>query len=325
VYGAIQFAKHYLYRAFNEKCARIRPGEGLFGMEDTNFVVYMYVREDGTPYYIGKGRPWRPYRRGGRPCVTPSRNRILILCKDISEKSALSIEKDLIAGYGRKDLDPVNGLLRNRSDGGEGTSNPSPERIKRLRERMTGERNPMYGKRGILSPIFGIKRTEEQRRRASEQKRGPNNSFYGKKGKEHNRYGIPHSQETLEKISKFYDWYHPNHGEILKVSTSRLPVMFPDQKLDRSSLCKVSNGICYHHKGWRLLKNKDVDICKELRKSRRKGSYNWHHKDYGDLKDLSCVELIAKFPELKLALSSLSKVSLGSQKAHRGWSIIITE
>ena len=145
--------------------------------------------------------------------------------------------------------------------------------------------------------------------------------MYGVRGPEHNRYGVPHTGETLGKISKFFDWYHPEHGEVLNVSTSRLPGMFPEQNLDRSALCKVSNEIYYQHKGWRLLKNKDLDLESIVEKSRRGRGFNWVHPDHGAFTDLSCAELIKKFPELNLCSASLSKVSLGDQKTHKKWTI----
>lgn len=46
---------------------------------DTNFAVYAYMRKNGTPYYIGKGRPERPYQNSGRYCRTPPRERIVLL------------------------------------------------------------------------------------------------------------------------------------------------------------------------------------------------------------------------------------------------------
>jgi hypothetical protein len=86
------------------------------------FLVYAYCRVDGTFYYIGKGNRRRPYVNRGTKGVNPpgDRSRIIILHSALSEEKAFEYEKNLILFYGRKDLNT--GLLKNRTDGGEGTS-----------------------------------------------------------------------------------------------------------------------------------------------------------------------------------------------------------
>jgi len=86
-----------------------------------NFVVYAYCREDGTFYYIGKGKPDRPYSKRRKGINPPrDRSRILILHEGLSEGVSFEYEKKLILFYGRKDLET--GLLRNKTNGGEGVS-----------------------------------------------------------------------------------------------------------------------------------------------------------------------------------------------------------
>jgi hypothetical protein len=82
------------------------------------FYVYAFLREDGTPYYIGKGvrkRAW--VKRQFRPSDD---SRIPILKGSLTETEAFSEEIRLIQFYGRKDLGT--GILRNLTDGGEGSS-----------------------------------------------------------------------------------------------------------------------------------------------------------------------------------------------------------
>ena len=171
----------------------------------------MYVRKDGTPYYIGKGKPRRPYDKRGRPCKTPPKERIIILHTSLDENTAFQIEKDLIKLYGRKDLDPENGLLRNRSDGGEGVSGRinteatkekmrlsaikrgisretrrkiaqskrgkklSEKAIQKLRER----RHTKETKEKMRNSHLGIKKTPEHRRAITKSKTGEKNPMYG--------------------------------------------------------------------------------------------------------------------------------------------------
>lgn len=88
------------------------------------FYVYMYLREDGTPYYVGKGtkkRAWESHkRRNNTEVLPPDHARIHIVEHSLKEDQAHDLERKLIAYYGRKDLGT--GILRNLTDGGDGTS-----------------------------------------------------------------------------------------------------------------------------------------------------------------------------------------------------------
>lgn len=91
-----------------------------------NFYVYAYLREDGTPYYIGQGKGRRAYKehrniKENKGVWTPKdRSRIVFLENNLSETGAFAIERRMIRWYGRKDTQ--SGILRNLTDGGEGAS-----------------------------------------------------------------------------------------------------------------------------------------------------------------------------------------------------------
>jgi hypothetical protein len=80
------------------------------------YYVYAYLREDGTPYYIGKGKDQRAYKPHNGLGIPP-RDRIQIVYSNLNEDVAYSLEKMLIAKYGR--LNNGTGILRNKSDGGD--------------------------------------------------------------------------------------------------------------------------------------------------------------------------------------------------------------
>ena len=83
------------------------------------FYVYSYLREDLTPYYIGKGSGTRAWKKTRGEIGKPTdETRIVILNYDLSEEESFYIESNLIEQYGRLDLGT--GILRNKTNGGEG-------------------------------------------------------------------------------------------------------------------------------------------------------------------------------------------------------------
>ena len=169
-------------------------------METLNrFYTYAYLREDGTPYYVGKGKIDRAYYKCKNEIKTPKdKSRIIFLKQNLTEEEAFKHEIYMIAVLGRKDLGT--GILRNRTSGGEGASGAirSEELKEKLRNANIGKNNPRYGKKHseetkikIGKKARGRKHSKETREKQSEIKRGKNHPCYGKK----------RSKETKEKIS----------------------------------------------------------------------------------------------------------------------------
>ena len=103
------------------------------------FYTYAYLRENRTPYYIGKGQTRRLYQKCGKPCGVPKdKSRIIYLKQNLTEEEAFKHEIYMIDVFGRIDLGT--GILHNRTDGGDGASGwvPSEEQRKNISEGLKG-------------------------------------------------------------------------------------------------------------------------------------------------------------------------------------------
>jgi hypothetical protein len=136
------------------------------------YYVYAYLREDNTPFYIGKGQDTRIDRK--HRFTIPPRNRRRILCYFEQEQDAFEHEMFLISFYGRKDLGT--GILRNMTDGGEGASG----------YKHTDEAKEVIGdaKRGEKNHNYGKSLSTDTRNRISKSLTGENGWWYGKTHKE---------------------------------------------------------------------------------------------------------------------------------------------
>ena len=104
------------------------------------YYTYAYLREDGTPYYIGKGKGYRVYAKSRTTPVPKDKNKIIFLKKNLTEEESLKHEEYMIFIFGRKDLGT--GILRNRCNGGKGTPKRviSDEEREKMRTREMGNK-----------------------------------------------------------------------------------------------------------------------------------------------------------------------------------------
>jgi hypothetical protein len=128
-----------------------------------NFYVYVYLREDGTPYYIGKGKGRRAYLNGRIPPKPAYIERIQMVKVNLTEEEAFNLECKLIMEYGRRDLGT--GILQNRTAGGEGVSGriATPESIQKRISKNTGKkRTPEQKERMRQAQLTRKQKTEEE-------------------------------------------------------------------------------------------------------------------------------------------------------------------
>lgn len=267
--------------------------------EHRDFVVYAYSRPDWTFYYIGKGRPCRPYVQRRVVKRPEDKRHIHILHRGLDNSTAIEYEKNLILFYGRKDIYPDWGILRNLTDGGEGS---------------TGYLFTDEHRNKLSRSNSGKVRSLEQRKRLSRSKMGEKNPMYGKpspvKG-EKNRLYTP------------LNWFHPVCGEVFNKSASDLIRMFPEQMLKKTHLSDVRKGIQSNHKGWRTISCPlDRDNLVLSRSGKNHPNYrplNWFHPTCGEILNVSSPELCKLFPEQSLNRKQLNKVSKGLLECHKGW------
>ena len=156
----------------------------------TQFYSYLWLREDGTPYYAGKGSGRRAYHSDGHNVHRPkNRSRILVFPM-INEAEAFESEIALIELFGR--LDNGTGCLRNITDGGDGISGfrHSEEFAKRQAAIRTGRKHSDATKQKMRESQLGKHHSDVTKQKLREIKTG----------KPSGRVGYRHSDATREKI-----------------------------------------------------------------------------------------------------------------------------
>ena len=192
------------------------------------YYTYAYLREDGTPYYIGKGKKLRLYSKSRKGVKPPKdKSRIIFLKQNLTEEEAFKHEIYMINVFGRKDLET--GILHNRTDGGEGASNPSQEVI---------EKRASY--------IKGIPRSEKVRKKMSASHKGKVMSKESRKKMSENNRGETNSQSS---------WWEITFLDGRTIVRCGLALWAEENGYNRSTISKVSRGKMKRHK----------DICKVIK------------------------------------------------------------
>jgi hypothetical protein len=158
------------------------------------FYTYAYLREDGTPYYIGRGTDNRSFLQLNHKVKIPPKNRIIVLKSNLSEEDANKHEMYMISIFGRKDLNE--GILHNRTNGGEGVSGfkHSEETKKKMRKPNTEEHNKKVSE--------AIKRKWE-------------NGEYDREEYRKREIGKTHTEETKNKTSMSLRKYYEKNKKIV--------------------------------------------------------------------------------------------------------------
>ena len=198
------------------------------------YYTYAYLREDRTPYYIGKGTGNRAYvshkRKNGADFRPKLASQILILKNFESEEEAYRHEKYLIFLYGLK---INNGLLINMTNGGDGGGRIKysdnereeayykkyKERLERYRERRLElerirkrENREYYNQKAMEYREknkekyleYSKKYREKNRKRINELQRKRRNADKEKTKKELKEYRDKNREEIRRKEREYY-------------------------------------------------------------------------------------------------------------------------
>ena len=180
------------------------------------YYTYAFLREDRTPYYIGKGKGNRAYRRRDKGIKPPKdKSKILILKQNLTEEESFRHEVYMIAVFGRKDLGT--GILHNKTNGGDGVSGAvvSDETRRKMSEALKGKPRSKEIRRKISEAHRGKTHSEESRRNMSESQKGKTFSEETKRKLSESQKGKNHSEETRRKMSearKGKKWWNDGCG-----------------------------------------------------------------------------------------------------------------
>jgi hypothetical protein len=209
-----------------------------------NYYTYAYLREDRTPYYIGKGKDRRAYSKVNRKVNVPPKDRIIFLKQNITEEESFKHEVYMIAILGRKDLGT--GILRNLTNGGDGTSGAiawnkggkcSEEWRRKISESQKGRclsqehrKKLSESAKGRTPWNKGQSPSEETRRKIGDRNRGKVRSEEQRKKLSEAGKNRKHSEEIRQKIrekSGYQKWkcietgFITNAGNLTKYQRAR--------------------------------------------------------------------------------------------------------
>ena len=216
------------------------------------YYVYAYLRgvnsangAKHSPYYIGKGSGSRILSNQGRPVCKPKDKSLIVYIQEgLTEEEAFALESYCINLYGRIDLGA--GCLRNKSNGGEGSSGAikSETTRQKISRAHKGKVITAETRKKISEAGRGRKLSLAIREKMSERQKGECNSFWGQK----------HSEQFKDRRSKDsaiyeYELIGPDGATY---TTHSLTLFAREHGLRQGCLSQVAHGKRNQHHGWKV-------------------------------------------------------------------------
>lgn len=137
-----------------------------------SFYSYLYLRENLSPYYAGKGQGKRAFHSPTHTVRPPKDKSRIVIFPMLNEAEAFESEIALIELFGRKDNGT--GILRNMTDGGDGSSGykHTIDARKKMSLKRKGRTLSDQWKRHISAAGVGRKQSAETIQKRSNSLRG---------------------------------------------------------------------------------------------------------------------------------------------------------
>jgi hypothetical protein len=215
------------------------------------YYVYLWVREDRTAYYVGKGKEYRAYVKhtwGKRWISPPPKDRVVIVKYFDSEEESYLFEEWLISVYKRKS---EGGILINRSIGGRKRASLIRNQEEKEKLRIEALKRYQQSEKGKETYKKWVEKNKEKVRKIKKKYRDKNKEKLNekarnsktkkeldKKYKEKNKEKIQEIQrqyqiKNKEKLREYHRQYYQKNKERLIEYQKQLDLM---KKLENTSL-----------------------------------------------------------------------------------------